>query len=1186
MRITVDLAKASTETLDLTNTLNPRVGDGDLKLPFHITYGEADYDMRDKGIDFLSEGSDKKKIHVTGTVDDSTKGDDPYTGNVTFTFPAGTFKIPGAYDVDKTMFRVVNNDDHTVISTVNVKMNVLPNDSDVNSADDVSYDSRMEQIMKDYSDKGQASLNEAKQKAQQIIDDANKQITDYLNTTKKQGEDLLNEIKQTNSEAKGNVAGDTAATAKQAKELANMNAGLLHDQQAEIGDARGRYMKLVDRENAQDDEINRKEDRQNANENYAAIQIKDAAQDRMIATKADQNYINDYLSHMHTEPVGVKDEATLKTKYPNGANGIFVTSNGHGWIYTDSQWYDFGPYQSAGLATDIKNKINSMASRNLIKDPEFIENGFPEWTATNDLTISSGHAYFGHKSLRVTNNSNDGLIYSKPIAVTAGDILSFSVKSAFYSADQSSNAMVGFQYYVNETDPYGHPAVHSQDVIWSLNLDNSTEWHEFSRNALTVPDNVNYVRIYIAFSKGDTSAFEIAEPLLVISDRIGPYGLDELPELLDKVTDNLYPDPNYTSVSGLIKNNLSLKDNNEYMNNHHAVVADATKADPTDTTHPPYVATPAFEIRTSKISFYTGYAYVAPADGQQPSIEIDFYTANPESINSTPLMRKTKQIEAPNTSYNYFSFNNISVPGNAHYGRIIYRLPAGSKMWLTHPVVKSTPIYSLPEDELPMAKPRSIHFVKPFYTLGEETRDYIWISFDKVIVDYYTDERVIVWKDWINKSATPADDYSEQTWYIDVGPMATNKDNYVAYNVVTNNLEVVGHKDKKYIPVLSWNEEDGYYGIFIDQAIKCYQSKSGRSERNYDHLTTEMLGKLATKEDEIIDDFDQNDFVFGLVADNHHGVKGAHRPYNDAPDYTGLAYAKVANDINLDANFNLGDSVLGTHQGSYLNCTASLMNAFRHIPAKDWVYTEGNHDRDIAAPILSKVGYNNIVNRHHLLYDKNFHFGNGENSSYYYVDYDDRKIRVIVLDLYDIGPAHDNVYNDDAGYRQGQLEWLINTALKVDDDWQVLIMTHQPPIPGMPENNLGYNSDALIKILESFEAGTSVEIKKHDELFHDGTFDLDIQTNFTKPGTIIAVLSGHAHNDFTIKQNGINYVQSCCGYIDILLYHSQHGKPAKYGQRDQYTYSAICFDICILNTTNRTLQFKRFGFGKDRQISY
>lgn len=348
MRITVDLAKASTEPVDLTGVLNPRVGDGDLKLPFHLMYNGDDYDMRGKGMDFLSEGSDKKKIYVTGTVDESTKGDDPYTGNVTFTFPTGTFKTPGAYDVDKTMFRVVNNVDHSVISTVNVKMSVLPNDSDVESSDDVSYDSRMEKIMKDYSDKGQASLDDAKQKAQQIIDDANKQATDYLNGVKKQGEDLLNEIKQTNAEAKGNVAGDTAATATQAKQLANDNSGKIHDLQGEVGDARGRFMTLSDRENKQDFDIDRKEDKANANANYAAQNLRNDAQDKEIAKKANQQFIIDYLSKMYLQPEGFANADELKAKYPSGQPGIMVTvDTGHKWIWYNNKWNDCGVYQAS-----------------------------------------------------------------------------------------------------------------------------------------------------------------------------------------------------------------------------------------------------------------------------------------------------------------------------------------------------------------------------------------------------------------------------------------------------------------------------------------------------------------------------------------------------------------------------------------------------------------------------------------------------------------------------------------------------------------------------------------------------------------------------------------------------------------------------------------------------------------------
>lgn len=368
MRITVDLAKASTEPIDLTKTLNPRVGDGDLKLPFHIIYDQADYDMRGKSMDFLSEGSDQKKIYVSGTTDESSTGDDAYTGNVTFTFPTGTFKTAGTYDVDKTMFRIVDNEGN-VISSVNVKMTVLPNDADVASTDDLSYDSRAEKVIDDFKQKGQSSLDDAKKQAQQLIDDAKQQATDYLNDTKKQSDALLDEIKQTNAEAKGNVSGDTAATATQAKQQAIDNSGKIHDLQGEVGDARGRFMTLSDRENKQDFNIDRKEDKANANSNYAAINLRYDQLAALMASKANIRFIIDYLSKMDNKPTGVKDEATLKAKYPSGADGIFVTGDGHGWIYDDG-WHDFGNYQAAGLSPEDRAIVDNAVSGNVVNaDP-------------------------------------------------------------------------------------------------------------------------------------------------------------------------------------------------------------------------------------------------------------------------------------------------------------------------------------------------------------------------------------------------------------------------------------------------------------------------------------------------------------------------------------------------------------------------------------------------------------------------------------------------------------------------------------------------------------------------------------------------------------------------------------------------------------------------------------------------
>lgn len=365
-RITVDLTKDSTETLDLTDKLNPRVGDGQLSVPLHIIYGTDDsgnddpVDMRDKDIEFLSQDTNKHDIYVSGTVTTNSKGDDPYNGNVTFVFPEGTFKVAGTYDVDKTMFRIINQADKTVLSTVNVKLNVLEGgSSDYNfDPNKTSYNSRLEDMIKlaqsqmkdkitNADQEAQAALNDAKQKAASIIEDASDQA-----------QALLDDIKQTNSEAKGNVAGDTAATAKQAKQQANDNSGKIHDLQGEVGDARGRFMTLSDRENKQDFNIDRKEDKANANANYAAQDLRNDQQDAEIAKKANVSFITDYLSKMHLQPETFENADALKAKYPAGKAGIMVAADtGHMWIWVNDKWKDCGIYQAAGMDPEVRRRI-------------------------------------------------------------------------------------------------------------------------------------------------------------------------------------------------------------------------------------------------------------------------------------------------------------------------------------------------------------------------------------------------------------------------------------------------------------------------------------------------------------------------------------------------------------------------------------------------------------------------------------------------------------------------------------------------------------------------------------------------------------------------------------------------------------------------------------------------------------
>ena len=316
MRVTIDLMKKSTQIIDLSNVINPRVGDDDLLLPLHIVYGDNQTDMRGKDVEFLSNDPNKKNIYIAGTCNTNTPGDNLYTGDLTFRFPAGTFQADGTYDPDKTMFRIVDKETQKVISSVNVKITVMKNNIEFDfDPDNSSYDSRLETMLHDFHDKGQS---------------------------------MLDEIKDLNNQANSNVSGDTAATANAAKKQADQNAGDISDLKGEVAGARGRFADMAGREDAQDAAINQKESIVNANANYAALKQKDNDQDAVIAQKAGKFELEDKLSQMNLQPEGFENEAALKAKYPNGKPGIMVTADtGHKWLWVNGAWKDCGVYQSA-----------------------------------------------------------------------------------------------------------------------------------------------------------------------------------------------------------------------------------------------------------------------------------------------------------------------------------------------------------------------------------------------------------------------------------------------------------------------------------------------------------------------------------------------------------------------------------------------------------------------------------------------------------------------------------------------------------------------------------------------------------------------------------------------------------------------------------------------------------------------
>ena len=94
--------------------------------------------------------------------------------------------------------------------------------------------------------------------------------------------------------------------------------------------------------------------------------------DTSIKTISDA--INQRLSQMKTAPVGVASLSALQSKYPNGADGVFLAlDTKHIYIWLNGSWADGGVYQSATLDGDTQKAIGD--TKSIVLKDNLIPNG-------------------------------------------------------------------------------------------------------------------------------------------------------------------------------------------------------------------------------------------------------------------------------------------------------------------------------------------------------------------------------------------------------------------------------------------------------------------------------------------------------------------------------------------------------------------------------------------------------------------------------------------------------------------------------------------------------------------------------------------------------------------------------------------------------------------------------------------
>ena len=285
-------------------------------------------------------------------------------------------------------------------------------------------------------------------------------------------------------------------------------------------------------------------------------------------------------------------------------------------------------------------------------------------------------------------------------------------------------------------------------------------------------------------------------------------------------------------------------------------------------------------------------------------------------------------------------------------------------------------------------------------------------------------------------------------------------------------------------------------------------------------------------------------FKFAVVADSH---------LDNSIEDTFLNIQEVDKNVNFRCLLHLGDFLNGNLSKRYTReILQTQMEKFcNSINGKCFYPVQGNHDgfADLTSPYSPDMAVDEEWYEATKFLNKYENTVRKMNKPYYYVDYTEDKIRIIVLCTCHYGGYYDGeAYEKKYGIDSEQIEWIENEALDIGEDWTVMIFSHDTPFKEFDETACINNP--------KINGNTAMNIIKHTCK----------KNGFAFAGWFV----GHHHGDFIGKVNGINFilVASETAYIP-QLFGMQNG--GYYPERQLNTVTEDLWDAVVLDKNERKI---------------
>lgn len=245
-----------------------------------------------------------------------------------------------------------------------------------------------------------------------------------------------------------------------------------------------------------------------------------------VVKKADKDYINNYLSQISYSPETVASLDELKSKYPNGKPGLFITAdNGHKYIWSNNAWTDAGIYQSVGVADGSlsadKLKQSALSSYSLIVGgdlPNYDQTTKTFTFGNSDKTpvIAWGdiHRYSIPQGTVVLNEPETSYTATRLMFNTSSKTFRFIAWDENYSSDEIS-IMTVRAFWGND---YGIPLISANFPVLVNGEFGTTEdrWCRVIPSPNFKPDYNDFTHVFDFNSKKFTDFTGSYEPSVVV----------------------------------------------------------------------------------------------------------------------------------------------------------------------------------------------------------------------------------------------------------------------------------------------------------------------------------------------------------------------------------------------------------------------------------------------------------------------------------------------------------------------------------------------------------------------------------------------------------------------------------------------------------------------------------------------